>query len=468
MIGDVRHIHMVGICGTAMGGVATLLAESGYTVTGSDAEVYPPMSVVLKDSGILVMEGFGASNLEPTPDLVVIGNAMSRGNEEVEAVLERHLPYVSLAELLKNFFIRGARSLVVTGTHGKTTTASLLAWILDRASREPGFMIGGVPEGLGSGARIGGGELFVTEGDEYDTAFFDKRSKFLHYLPDYAILNNLEFDHADIFDSIDDIELSFARFLNLVPRNGLVVANADDARVMRLTEDVWSRRTTFSTTKDADWTAHNVCQTEHGTRFRLVGPPGGVECTLKLGGMHNVGNALGAAAVADRVGLSLEQIATGIGTFEGVKRRLQRLSSPDSVALYDDFAHHPTAIRETLRGLRARHPESRVWALFEPRSNTSVRNIFQTELIAALGEADTVIIGALHRRDKIPPDERLDVDLVVSELVKHGTEAVQIGDYDEILERVAADVRPSDVIVLMSNGAFGGLAERLPERLRSL
>jgi len=456
---------MVGICGTAMGGVATLLKQRGYVVSGSDAGVYPPMSTLLAEHGISVREGFSPDNLDPTPDLVVIGNAMSRGNEEVEAVLERRLRYVSLAEVLKEFFIHGRTSIVVTGTHGKTTTSSLLAAMLESAGKEPGFMIGGVPDNFGIGAHEGGGVLFVSEGDEYDTAFFDKRSKFLHYLPDLVIVNNVEFDHADIFGSIEEIELSFTRMLNIVPRNGLVAANAADERVMRLTDNVLCPRVTFSATCDADWTARDVVETELGAAFTLVGPPGEIRCETSLGGLHNVSNALGAAALCGHLGLSLDEIATGVASFKGVRRRLQRLPGPDGVALYDDFAHHPTAIDETLRAIRARHPDSRVWALFDPRSNTTVRSIFQQELTDALAMADAVMIGAIHRRDSIPADRRLDVDRLVDDLNGRGVVATFEPDCSRIAEHVAASIALGDVVVLMSNGAFGGLSRDLPQRL---
>jgi len=448
-----------------MGALATLLKESGYRVTGSDAHAYPPMSTVLREQGIAVMEGFRAENLEPAPDLVVIGNAMSRGNEEVEAALERKLHYISFAEALKEFFIRGKTSLVVTGTHGKTTASSLLAWVLECAGREPGFMIGGVPENFGLGARLGGGKLFVTEGDEYDTAFFDKRSKFVHYLPDCVIVNNIEFDHADIFESVEAIELSFARMLNLVPRNGLVVANASDARVMRLTEKSWCPRVTFGLTERADWTAREIIETERGSEFVLAGPVGHICCRMPQHGLHNVSNALGVAALCGHLGVSLGQIAEGFAAFRGVRRRLQRLSAPANVVLYDDFAHHPTAIAETLRAVRVAHPGRRIWALFEPRSNTTVRNIFQTELARAFSAAGAVLIAGIYRQDKIPPEQRLDTVRLVADLRREGVDAHYLADPEAILAHVAVRVQPGDVIVLMSNGAFGGLAERLPVAL---
>jgi len=462
---DTRHIHMIGICGTAMGAVAVLLKECGHHVTGSDEKAYPPMSTVLRDRSISVMQGYRPENLDPPPDLVVIGNAMSRGNEEVEATLERKLHYVSLAETLKEFFIRGKESLVVTGTHGKTTASALLAWVLENAGRSPGFMIGGIPENFGVGARLGGGPFFVTEGDEYDTAFFDKRSKFLHYLPDCVIINNIEFDHADIFDSVEAIELSFSRMLNIVPQSGLVVANAGDVRVMRLTEKTWPPRVTFGLGAGADWTARNLVEGGFGSQFDLVGPVGRIRCQLPLAGVHNVTNALGVAAMASHIGLSLSEIAGGFAGFKGVRRRLQRLPSPDDIVLYDDFAHHPTAIAETLRALRARHPGGRLWALFEPRSNTTVRNIFQKELASALSGASVALIAKIHRQDKIPEKHRLDPEQLVADLRSSGLDAQYLPDPKAVQEYVVAHVRSGDVITLMSNGAFGGLAQTLPAAL---
>ena len=471
MTSTIQHIHLTGICGTAMGALALMLKERGYRVTGSDAQAYPPMSTVLAENGISVIEGFCAENLQPRPDLVVIGNAMSRGNEEVEAILEQKIRYTSLAEALKEHFIRGRTSLVVTGTHGKTTTASLLAWMLEHAGREPGFMIGGVPRNFSSGARIGAGEFFVTEGDEYDTAFFDKRSKFVHYLPDCVIVNNIEFDHADIFANVEEIELSFRRMLNLVPRNGLVVANARDNRVMSVTEKTWAPRVTFAVettgSVPADWIARDLRETEAGTTFTLVGPPGEIGCQLALFGAHNVSNAVAVAAIASHVGLTLEEIANGFASFLGVQRRLQRLDSPGTVVLYDDFAHHPTAIKETLTAVRKAHPASRVWALFEPRSNTTVQNIFQHELASALRVADCVVIGEIHRLNRVAPELRLDISRLLNDLRSAGADAQHIPEPDAIIAHVVDSARPDDVIVIMSNGAFGGLAKRLPDALHN-
>ncbi len=309
----------------------------------------------------------------------------------------------------------------------------------------------------------------MTEGDEYDTAFFDKRSKFVHYLPDCVIVNNIEFDHADIFGGIEDIELSFRRMLNLVPRNGLIVANACDSRVMKLTENAWAPRVTFGVrdTADvtADWLARDLRETPDGTQFTLVGPPGEAVCQLALFGARNVSNAVAVAALASHVGLTLREIADGIGTFLGVQRRLERLDVPRDVVVYDDFAHHPTAIAETLTALHTAHPDRRVWALFEPRSNTTVQNIFQAELAASLGSANKVVIGQIHRLNRIAPEKRLDVDRLLRDTRSFGADVAHIPDPDDIVSHVVRDVQRGDVIVIMSNGAFGGLAKKLPTAL---
>jgi UDP-N-acetylmuramate: L-alanyl-gamma-D-glutamyl-meso-diaminopimelate ligase len=464
--GDVRHIHMIGICGTAMGAVAGMLKQSGYDVTGSDEHVYPPMSDVLASLHIEVMEGFSPSHLDPLPDLVVIGNAMSRGNVEVEAVLELRLPYVSLAETLREFFIRGNQSFVVSGTHGKTTASSLLAYVLDSAGREPGFMIGGVPADFESGARVGSGELFVTEGDEYDTAFFDKRSKFLHYLPDCLIVNNMEFDHCDIFGSIEEIELSFARVINIVPRNGLIIANKDDERVMALVEKAWCPVTTFSTSKpDADWYGDDLHVDDGMSIFTMHTPSGTVRCATTLHGRHNMANTLAVAAACSFADLTLDEIIAGVQGFGGIARRLQRLGAASDYYVYDDFAHHPTAIRETLAAVRSMHTGRRVIVLFEPRSNTTVRNIFQDDLADALSGADRVVIGHVHRLERVPEGQRLDLDRLLADLERRGTQSSHIDDPAEIVREVTETVNPGDVIVIMSNGAFGGISRMLPEAL---
>ena len=462
---DIRHLHLIGICGTAMGALAVLLKERGFRVTGSDSAVYPPMSEVLRDHDIHVASAYSPDNITPRPDLVVIGNALSRGNEEVEAVLERRIPFVSLPEALREFFIRGSISIVVTGTHGKTTTSSLLAWVLDFAGLQPGFMIGGVPANFGVGARTGSGRFFVSEGDEYDTAFFDKRSKFLHYLPDIVVVNNIEFDHADIFGDIGEIELSFRRLLNIVPRNGLVAANRDDPRVVRLTEHTWPPKVMFSLSGDADWHARNVRDTASGATFDLIGPSGQTTCELPLFGRHNVSNALAVAAVCAHVGVSLEQIRDGMRSFKGVRRRLEKLYDAQDIVLYDDFAHHPTAITETLRGVRAAHPGSRVWAIFEPRSNTTVRRFFQTELADALACGDVVRLGAVHRNDRIPESERLDIARLVSDLRERGADAESLPDVSRLCDEITSNARAGDVIVVMSNGGFGGLTGLLRDAL---
>ncbi len=455
------HVHFIAICGTAMGSVAAMLKEQGHTVTGSDENVYPPMSSFLAESGVRVLEGFDADHLVPAPDLVVIGNAMSRGNPEVEAILERKLRYVSLPEILKESFIRGRTSLVASGTHGKTTTSSMLAWMLDQAGLDPGFMIGGIPENFGGGARNGGGEFFVCEGDEYDTAFFDKRSKFVHYLPDGLIINNIEFDHGDIFDDIDDILLSFRRLVVLIPRNGVVLAAGGDPNVAAVLDTTHCPVESFGLDEGSDWIGANVRLNQNRTSFDVVRNNQTMgRCDLPMLGEHNVKNALGVIALASHYGVAVEDSCRYMADFKGVRRRLQIASNVGGRTLFDDFAHHPTAIAATLKTVRDSFPDCRLWAVIEPRSNTAVRSILQQELTQALGLADRAVIGPIHRLDKVPKDERLDVDAVIGDLAALGCDGIHITDPDKITQLLDCETRTGDVVVIMSNGGFGGLVKK--------
>jgi len=377
-----KHLHFIGICGTAMGSTAVAMRQLGYTVSGSDEKVYPPMSDVLRDAGITVTEGCKAANLPAKADLFVVGNAISRGNEELEAMLERRLPYTSMAEMLRREVIQGKRSFVVSGTHGKTTTTTMLAWIFEHAGRNPGYMIGGVPENLPSGARFNHSELFVIEGDEYDTAYFDKRSKFLHYLPECAIVNNMEFDHADIFRDLDDIKLTFQRLLNSVPRNGLVLLNGDDPNCLSL-----KSYAPVKTVGLGEGCSERIVITSadpESTTFTL----NGAVFNVPMIGEFNARNAAMCVCAARHAGLTDDEIRAGLESFRGVRRRQTVRGEVNGITIIDDFGHHPTAIRETLRGFRQRYPGRRLWAVFEPRSNTSRRNVLQKELIEALKEAD--------------------------------------------------------------------------------
>lgn len=456
-----KHFHFIGICGTAMGSTAAALRALGHRITGSDEKVYPPMSDVLRAAGIELTEGYKPENLPEGADLYVVGNAISRGNEELETVLERRLPYVSMAELLRREVIQGKRSFVVSGTHGKTTTTTLLAWILEHAGRHPGFMIGGVPANFESGARFNHGEFFVIEGDEYDTAYFDKRSKFLHYLPECVIVNNIEFDHADIFGSLDEILLTFQRLLNSVPRNGLVLLNGDDANCLSLKSYAPVRTVGLG----------EACS----ERLRLTGGDGegtdfeinGVAFRVPMIGEFNVRNAAMAVCAARHAGLSDAEIRAALAAFKGVRRRQQVRGEAGGVTVVDDFGHHPTAIRETLRGMRQKYPGRRLWAVFEPRSNTSRRNLMQNELGEALKEADGSVIAAVANPEKVAADQRLDPDAVAAAVRAAGRACFHEPDTAAIVARLKAECRAGDVILVFSNGGFDGIHDKLLAALAS-
>lgn len=454
-----KHLHFIGICGTAMGSTAVAMRQLGYTVSGSDEKVYPPMSDVLRDAGIKVIEGYSAASLPLDADLYVVGNAISRGNEELEAMLEKRLPYTSMAEMLRREVIQGKRSFVVSGTHGKTTTTTMLAWIFENAGRNPGYMIGGVPENLPSGARFSHGELFVIEGDEYDTAYFDKRSKFLHYLPECAIVNNIEFDHADIFRDLDEIRLTFQRLLNSVPRNGLVLLNGDDKNCLSLKSHAPVKTVGLGegcserivvTAADADSTSFTL----NGAAFRVP-----------MIGEFNVRNAAMCVCAARHAGLTDDEIRAGLESFRGVRRRQTVRGEVNGITVIDDFGHHPTAIRETLRGFRQKYPGRRLWAVFEPRSNTSRRNVLQGELIEALKAADGSVVAAVANPEKVPEGQRLDVEAVAKAVVDGGGHCFHEAGTEAILARLKAETKSGDVIIIFSNGGFDGIHGRLVKAL---
>jgi len=465
-----KVIHFSGICGTAMASLAVLLKLRGHRVQGSDENDYPPMSDFLAQNKIDVQNGFAADNLTPVPDLVVIGNSLSRGNPEVEVVLERKLPYVSMAELLKEYFIRGKTSLVVTGTHGKTTTSSLLAWVFEFAGKKPGFMIGGIVENFGSSCHDGKGDVFITEGDEYDTAFFDKRSKFFHYLPDQLILNNLEFDHADIFDSLEDIKKSFRLMLRLIPQNGLIVANGDDDSVQDVLKYAYSPVIKFGLGAGCDVRAVEIEASESGTKFVVHNKaqknyPNSQKFALKLSGTYNVLNALGVIVLARYNGIADKEIQAAFDSFKSVRRRQELRGKVNGITVYDDFAHHPTAIRETIAAIRQKHQGRRLIAVFEPRSNTSVRKIHQQALIDSFKEADEVILTTLYRQEKIPVEDRLEIKQVLKSLIKKKISALEFPEVKEIIEHLKTNCRSGDVVLIMSNGKFDNIHQRLLESL---
>lgn len=461
MFAQIRSVHFVGICGTAMASTAAALKEKGLEVTGSDQNVYPPMSTFLAERGISVMSGYAEQNLAHKPDLVVIGNAISRGNPEAEHVLDHKLAYCSLPELLKHFFIRGKRSLVVAGTHGKTTTTSLLTWVFEHNGLHPSFLIGGIPNNLGQGARFTDSPWFIIEGDEYDTAFFDKRSKFVHYLPEVTIINNLEFDHADIFPDLAAVQTSFKYFIRLVPRNGLLLGNGDDPNLAPLLEVTHCPVKRFGLGETNAVQAFNLRYGPTATEFEIPS----FKFHLNLVGEFNVRNALAVVACAKHCGLKNHQIQSAFDTFTGIKRRMEVRGIAGGVTVLDDFGHHPTAIRETLRALRIRYPHQKVWAIFEPRTNTTRRNVFQAELAAAFADADAVVVAQVARLELLTPAERLNPQQLITDLVAAGKTAVYLPDVESIVGHVAAQARGGDVVCVFSNGGFGGIHLKLLERL---
>src|SRR6266478_8011271 len=411
MFAEIRSVHFIGIGGTAMAAVAAAIRDKGLLVTGSDQNVYPPMSTFLEARKIEFTSGYTEQNLAHKPDLVVVGNAISRGNPEAEVVLERKLRYCSLPELVKEYFIRGKRSIVVCGTHGKTTTTSLLAWVFEQNGLNPSFLVGGMPNNFGQGARFTDSEWFIIEGDEYDTAFFDKRSKFVHYLPEVAIVNNLEFDHADIFANLEAVQTSFNHFIRLIPRNGLLLANGDDKNLAPLLKVTHCPVKRFGLGEGNAFQAFNIRYGPTATEFEIPS----FKFHLNLVGEMNVRNALGVVACAKHCGLKNHQIQAAFDTFKGIKRRMEVRGIAGGVTVFDDFGHHPTAIRETLRALRIKYPEQKVWAIFEPRTNSTRRNVFQSELVNAFADADSVVVSQVARLELLSLEERLNPEKLMAD-----------------------------------------------------
>jgi UDP-N-acetylmuramate: L-alanyl-gamma-D-glutamyl-meso-diaminopimelate ligase len=471
-----KHIHLSGICGTAMASLAGLLREKGCRVTGSDAAAYPPMSDLLREMGVPVAQPYAEANLDPRPDLVVIGNALSRGNPEVERVLDQRIPFTSMAAVLHEEFLsdpeQGPReSLVVAGTHGKTTTTSMLAWIYQTASRwnaafEPSFLIGGVAENFGTSYQLRPTRIFLLEGDEYDTAFFDKGPKFLHYFPDGLILTSVEFDHADIYADLEQVKVAFKRLVNLVPRRGVIVAYDGNANVTECVSKALCRVERYGFTPAADWRIENL-RHEGGKSLWQVHQKGALwaEFEMSVAGEHNVLNATAAAALAANHGVPVEAIQAALASFLSVKRRLEVRAVIDGITIIDDFAHHPTAIRETLRALRQAYPGSRLWAVLEPRSNTLRRNVLERELIESLALADRVILDSVYQQQRIPEGERLHPEQVIAALNAEGTPAELCADVAAIVDSLDRQLLRGDVVAILSNGGFDGIYEKLPARL---
>lgn len=468
--GSSLHYHLIGIGGTAMASLAGLLKAAGHTVTGSDENVYPPMSTGLQAMGISYNQGYRPENLRPNPDIVIVGNAISRGNPELEEVLIRKLRYTSAAATIKEEFIWGHHSLAVAGTHGKTTTTSLLAWVLDAAGLNPSFLIGGVAENFGTSFRLTDSKYFVIEADEYDTAYFDKGPKMWHYLPDTAIVNNIEFDHADIYRDEEAYKFAFSRFMNLVPKNGVVIAGWDSPIVRELAPKSPAPVESFAYGDDAlkmpanqpHWHARDVEFGEQGTRFRAFRSSdewGRVE--TPLAGSFNVRNALAVIAAAESVKADRDGVREGFRTFASVKRRMEVRGEVRGIVVIDDFAHHPTAIRETIEAVRQKYAGRRIVAVYEPRSYTAQRREFQDDYARAFGGADEIVFASLFRPDRYTKETALDLGQLVRDLGASGKTAKELKDADAIVSDLAPRLRPRDVVLIMSNGGFGGIHQKL-------
>jgi len=462
------HIHLIAICGVGMASLAGLLQARGYRVTGSDQNVYPPMSSYLGEIGIDVLPGFHAEHVAPPPDLVVVGNAVSRNNPEADAVLAQNIPYISFPQALGQFLIGARSSLVVTGTHGKTTTTALAAWVLTCAGLDPGFFIGGVPLNFGSGWGVGKDDHVVIEGDEYDTAFFDKGPKFLHYRPRNVILTSVEFDHADIYRNLDHLKSAFARLIDIIPNDGLLVTCTDYEAAAELAASGRCHRISYGSGADADWTPGDI-RFHQGRAFFAPCYRGKADARIEAGiiGRHNVMNSLAVYAMGRAMGIERDKLLDGFRTFSGVRRRQEIRGERRGILLIDDFAHHPTAVRETIDAVKAAYRGRRLWAVFEPRSNTSKRSIFEKEFAEALAHADRVIVAAVYQPEKVPESERLSVENVVSQINLHTAEAKArlVGSAGEIASGLAREARPGDIVLVMSNGGFDAVQEKILQAL---
>jgi UDP-N-acetylmuramate: L-alanyl-gamma-D-glutamyl-meso-diaminopimelate ligase len=465
-----KHYHLIGICGTAMASLAGMLAEQGHEVSGSDENVYPPMSLELERLGIPVREGYKPDNLARRPDVVVVGNAITRGNPELEHVLNQKIYYTSMAAVVKDNFIRGHHSIVVAGTHGKTTTTSLMAWAMERAGASPSFLIGGVAENFNSSFRVTpvkNAPYFVIEGDEYDTAYFDKGPKFMHYLPDTVILNNVEFDHADIYRDIEAVKFAFSRLINLIPGNGRLIAGWDSDLVRELSPRAFCPVESFGTGHEARWRAEDVSFTSEMTTFtvRVEGREFG-RYKSPLAGLFNVRNCLGVIVACEVLGLDRSAVADAIAEFKSVKRRLEIRGQVSGVTVIDDFAHHPTAVRETLLAARAKYPGRRIVAIFEPRSYTAQIKVFQQQFEDALAEGDEIIIARLFHPERYTPETAISPAEMLDHLRARGREAHFIASPDDIVSDLAPRLKGGEVVVIMSNGSFGGIHDKMLDALR--
>lgn len=465
MNGSTRHFHLLGICGTGMTALASLLTEAGYRVTGSDQNVYPPMSTHLERLGVTIFEGYRPEHLDTRPDVVVVGNVIRKDNREAQEVIKRGIPYLSMPQVLSEFFLATRTPVVIAGTHGKTTLSTLAAWLIDAAGGQPGFFIGGIGRNFNTGARIGHGPFFVVEGDEYDTAFFDKGPKFVHYRPRIVLLTSIEFDHADIYRNVDHLMESFTKLIRTIPPDGLLIACTDYETVRTVMQKASCKTVSYGL-KKADYTPKAATADERGTTFTLSGPHGSVRFRSPLYGQHNLQNVVAATAFLMESGISPDKIQEGLNSFLGIARRQEVVGEANSITVIDDFAHHPTAVQQTIAAVRTRYPGRRVWAIFEPRSNTSRRNIFQSEFVNAFKGANHTIIAGIHQPEKIPAAERLDTMRLSDDLRREGVDAHCIPDAERIVEFVLHKIKKNDVILVMSNGSFGGLPYKLFEGIK--
>ncbi|HUU50336.1 MAG TPA: UDP-N-acetylmuramate:L-alanyl-gamma-D-glutamyl-meso-diaminopimelate ligase [Nitrospinota bacterium] len=464
-----KKIHMIAVCGTGMSSLAGMLKKSGYVVTGSDQDVYPPMSTKLEELGIPVKIGYKPSNLDENPDLVIVGNAVSRKNPEIKALLKKKIPYLSFPQALADFFLKEKETIVIAGTHGKTTASSLMAWILEVAGEDPGFMIGGIPLNFGENYKLGMGRYFVVEGDEYDTAFFDKGPKFLHYLPKNVILTSIEFDHADIYQDLNHIKESFKKFVQIIPEDKVLLLGLDFPHSSEMKKYAGCKTETYGFHPMAEWRAVDMKLGKSGAEFSInnkkekMGP-----FHWSLMGRHNIQNAIGVIAIAIRLGIPLQTIKKSLKAFKGVRRRQEIKIEKNGIIVIDDFAHHPTSVRETIGAVKAHYPDKRLWALFEPRTATSRRNIFQNDYVDAFKAADKVIIAGVFRPDQIEQELIFSPSQLVSKLNSNGHSAYFIEEVDEIVDFLRKSLSPGDIVLVMSNGGFGGIHEKLGSMLKSM
>jgi UDP-N-acetylmuramate: L-alanyl-gamma-D-glutamyl-meso-diaminopimelate ligase len=461
------HVHLMGICGVGMSSLAGMLKEKGYTITGSDQNIYPPISTFLEGLSIPVKKGYSPSNLYPRPDLVIVGNVITKDNPEAGELLRLAIPYLSLPQALKKFAMERKKSIVIAGTHGKTTTSALTAWILEVAGMNPSFMIGGIAKNFDSNFKLSNGSYFIIEGDEYDTAFFDKRPKFLHYDPYVGVITSIEFDHADIYKGIEEIKDSFRHLIEMIPAEGLLCANIDDPAVEDEITQIRCPSMTYAIRQEADLSVGDMTADDNGTRLTIVkGKKEYLSVTTNLYGDHNISNILAAISIANHLKIRPQIIAKAIATFKGVKRRLESIGNYNNIRVIDDFAHHPTSVRETTKAVKSHYKNRRLVAVFEPRSNSSRRNIFQKAYASSFDCADLVILPEPPMMDKIPLHERFSSPKLTANLRERGIEAHYFPNNDDLLDGLLNLIKPGDVILIMSNGSFDNIQKRLLEHLK--